>query len=97
MYATRYKNSSARLVAEMDVHAEIPMEGGGGGDGSGVTLVLSSELVHPSSEAVKPTTHVKLGELATTAICGNDILSSVLYVCGELRGKAAETGTRLSE
>lgn len=26
--------------------------------------------------------HIKLGELASTAICGNDILSSALYVSG---------------
>jgi amino acid transporter len=36
--------------------------------------------------------HVKLGQLATTAICGNDILSSVLYTGGLVTvsaGKAA--------
>lgn len=26
--------------------------------------------------------HVRLGEFASTAIAGNDILSSCLYVCG---------------
>ncbi len=36
----------------------------------------------PSSSSVKPAEHLKLSELASTAIAGNDILSSCLYVSG---------------
>ncbi len=43
---------------------------------------MSQETVNHTNKNAHPAEHVKLGEWFATAICGNDILSSCLYVSG---------------
>jgi len=45
-------------------------------------------MTEEKAKSTKPHEHTRLGEVASTAICGNDILSSVLYVSGIAIGVA---------